>query len=338
MSRQPNPTLIGAFVLGALALLVAGVAILGGTRWFGDSQTYVAYFRGSVTGLRVGAPVDFRGVTIGEVTDIALRYDAAADALHIPVTMALRPEQMAVVGEEQGVEDRTALEELIARGLRAQLQVQSIVTGLLFVQLDFFPRAPLRLVGAEGAPPEIPTIASTREQLEQTLAEVAPQVPELLGNVNQLLTQVSSGLGGSQSDFEQILDDLAAFTASLNRATPALDRLVEDAGAAVGAIRATATTADAILEQNRATIDATLAELQSTLDAVRRMVDQVNTLVAENREGLRDFTTGGLYEITGLAQDAQRMVDQITRVAEDLERDPARFFFGERGVGVRPEE
>jgi len=67
------------------------------------------------------------------------------------------------------------------------------------------------------------------------------------------------------------------------------------------------------------------------------MADQVNNLAAENRQGLRDFTENGLYEITGLAQDAQRMVNQITRVAEQLERDPGRFLFGDRGQGVRAE-
>jgi paraquat-inducible protein B len=338
MSRQASPKLIGAFVLGALALLVAGVAILGGTRWFGDSRTYIAYFPGSVKGLRVGAPVDFRGVAIGQVTDIRLRYDVANGSMQIPVTMDLQPERMSIVGESRGIEDRAELDQLIERGLRAQLQTQSIVTGLLFVQLDFFPNTQVRLIKAEGDPPEVPTIASTLEQLEQTLDEVAPQVPELLRNVNTLLTQVSTGLDEGKSDIQQILADLATFSASLEQAAPALDRLVDDGTAAIAAIRHTATTADSILAQNQATIDATLNELQTTVAAVRRMADQVNNLVAENREGLRDFTTGGLYEITGLAQDAQRMVNQITRIAEDLERDPARFLFGDRTGGVRPEE
>jgi paraquat-inducible protein B len=338
MSREASPKLIGAFVLGAIALLVAGVTIVGGTRWFGDGRTWIAYFPGSVKGLRIGAPVDFRGVMIGEVTDIRLRYDAESGAMQIPVTMELQPERMAIVGEARGIEDRAELDRLIERGLRAQLQLQSFVTGLLFVQLDFFPSTPVRLVGAAGGPPEVPTIASTLEQLEQTVGEITPQVPALLRTLNTLLTQVSTGLGGAESDFEQILTDLSSFSASLNRASPALDRLVEDGAAAVSAIRAAATTADVILSDNRAAIDTTLAELRTTVGAVRRMADQVNNLVAENREGLRDFTSDGLYEISGLAQDAQRMVEQITRVAEELERDPARFFFGDRAAGVRPEE
>jgi phospholipid/cholesterol/gamma-HCH transport system substrate-binding protein len=74
-----------------------------------------------------------------------------------------------------------------------------------------------------------------------------------------------------------------------------------------------------------------------TAGAVRRLADQVNATVAENRQALRDFTTTGLYEYTGLAQDAQRLVDQVNRVAEELERDPARFFFGDRTQGVAAE-
>jgi phospholipid/cholesterol/gamma-HCH transport system substrate-binding protein len=102
-------------------------------------------------------------------------------------------------------------------------------------------------------------------------------------------------------------------------------------------IQRVADTAEQTLIANQDAIDATVAELQSTVVAVRRMADQVNNLAAENRQGLREFTESGLYEITGLAQDAQRMVNQITRLAEQLERDPARFLFGDRNQGVRAE-
>jgi paraquat-inducible protein B len=335
MSRQANPKLIGAFVLGGLALLGLGVLVFGGTRWFGDRSIYVAYFPGSVKGLQVGAPVDFRGVTIGQVTEIRIRYDASDGSLQIPVVMAINPERITVVGEESVVEGPDDFEDLIDRGLRAQLQVQSIVTGLLFIELDFYRQAPLNLVGAEDGYPEVPTIPSTMEQLEQTLGDVTQQVPELLRNVNALLAQVSAGLG-EEGAVQKILDDLAAFTTSLNNAAPMLDQLVENATEAVAALRRSAAATNQILLANEEEIGASLEELEATLAAVRRMADQVNLVIAENREGLQDFTAGGLYEITGLAQDAQRMVDQITRVAEELERDPTRFLFGDRTEGIRP--
>ncbi|HEX5796052.1 MAG TPA: MlaD family protein [Geminicoccaceae bacterium] len=335
MGRKANPKLIGAFVLGGLALLGLGVLVFGGARWFGERSIYVAYFPGSVKGLQVGAPVDFRGVTIGQVTEIRIRYDASDGSLQIPVLMALNPERITVVGEDPAAEVPDDFEDLIDRGLRAQLQVQSIVTGLLFIELDFYPQAPLNLVGAEDGYPEVPTIPSTMEQLEQTLGDVTQQVPELLRNVNALLAQVSTGLG-EEGQVQKILDDLATFTTSLNNAAPMLDQLVENATEAVAALRRSAAATNEILLANEEEIGASLEELEATLAAVRRMADQVNLVIAENREGLQDFTTGGLYEITGLAQDAQRMVDQITRVAEELERDPARFLFGDRTEGIRP--
>jgi paraquat-inducible protein B len=335
MRRQASPKLIGAFVLGGLALLALGLVVFGGTRWLGERTVYVAYFPGSVKGLQVGAPVDFRGVTIGQVTEIRIRYDASDGSLQIPVLMAINPERIAVVGEDQAVEGPDDFDDLIGRGLRAQLQVQSIVTGLLFIELDFYPAAPLNLVGAEDGYPEVPTIPSTMEQLEQTLVDVTQQVPELLRNVNTLLAQVSAGLG-EDGAVQKILDDLAAFTTSLNAATPRLDQLVENASEAVAAVRSSAAATNDILLANQEEIGAGLEELEATLAAVRRMADQVNLVIAENRDGLQDFTSGGLYEITGLAQDAQRMVDQITRVAEDLERDPTRFLFGDRTEGFRP--
>jgi paraquat-inducible protein B len=335
MRRQANPKLIGAFVLGGLALLGLGLVIFGGTRWFGERSTYVAYFGGSVKGLQVGAPVDFRGVTIGQVTEIRIRYDASDGSMQIPVLMAIAPERIAVVGADQVIEAPDDLDDLISRGLRAQLQVQSIVTGLLFIELDLYPEAPLNLVGAIDDYPEVPTIPSTMEQLEQTLGDVTQQVPELLRNVNTLLAQVSSGLG-EQGAVQKILDDLAAFTTSLNDAAPKLDQLVENGTEAVAAIRRSAAATNEILQTNQEEIGASLEELEATLVALRRMADQVNLVIAENRDGLQDFTTGGLYEITGLAQDAQRMVDQITRVAEELERDPTRFLFGDRTQGIRP--
>ena len=78
-------------------------------------------------------------------------------------------------------------------------------------------------------------------------------------------------------------------------------------------------------------------EWTTTASAMRRTADQVDKLVAENRPGLRDFTQEGLYEYTGLAQDAQRLVDQLSRITEQLERDPARFLLGDRTQGIRTE-
>jgi paraquat-inducible protein B len=329
MAQQANPKLIGAFVLGAISLLAFGLVVFGGLSWLNASKTYIAYFPGSVKGLRLGAPVDFRGVTIGQVTDIRIRFNAADGSMQIPVLMSFQPNRITVVGREQVIETAKDLQELIKRGLRAQLQTQSIVTGLLSVDLDFYPDAPLNLVGGQTTYPEVPTIPSTMEAFQQTLGDVTQEIPGLLKNINLLLTDLSQSFGTSKGDVQQILDRLASITESINKVTPTL-------GQTVGTLQTTAATVNDILQSNKEAIGGALQDLQTTLTAVRRTTDQVNNMVAENREGLHDFTSTGLYEITGLAQDAQRMVDQITRVTQQLERDPARFLFGDRAAqGVK---
>jgi paraquat-inducible protein B len=340
MSKQASPTLIGAFVVGAIALVVIGLLVFGSGRFFANRLKSVTYFPGSVKGLRVGAPVNFRGVRIGEVTAIQVLYDEKDGSMVIPVVMEVLPEQVTVI-DQTGAQrsERADMEDLIQRGLRAQLQTDSLVTGLLSVDLDFYPAMPVELVRIDDPKlsgyPEVPAIPSRMDELEQSLGAVMQEVPGLLKDVRGLLTDITTG--NTAANVDKILVDVAHFTDSLNRTTPAIDRMVKQTEESVSALQRVADSADRILTNNQKSIDATIGELQSTVVAVRRMADQVNNMVAENRQGLRDFTDTGLYEITGLAQDAQRMVNQITRIAEQMERDPASFFFGNRGQGVRAE-
>jgi paraquat-inducible protein B len=340
MSKQASPTLIGAFVVGAIALVVIGLLVFGSGRFFANRLKSVTYFPGSVKGLRVGAPVNFRGVRIGEVTAIQVLYDEKDGSMVIPVVMEVLPEQVTVI-DQTGAQrsERADMEDLIQRGLRAQLQTDSLVTGLLSVDLDFYPDMPVELVRIDDPKlsgyPEVPAIPSRMDELEQSLGAVMQEVPGLLKDVRGLLTDITTG--NTAGNVDKILADVANFTDSLDRATPAIDRMVEQTEQSVSALQRVADSADRILINNEKSIDAAIGELQSTVVAVRRMADQVNNMVAENRQGLRDFTDTGLYEITGLAQDAQRMVNQITRIAEQMERDPASFFFGNRGQGVKAE-
>jgi paraquat-inducible protein B len=161
MNKKVSPTLIGAFVVGALALVVIAVLMFGSGRFFRTTKDFVLYFDGSVNGLRVGAPVKFRGVEIGSVKNILLRLETDQKALRIPVIIELELEKFTSKGASgAGMEDPEASKQLIDSGLRGQLQMESFVTGLLFVGLDFFPDSPLKLVQTEGGRyqyPEIPT-------------------------------------------------------------------------------------------------------------------------------------------------------------------------------------
>ena len=335
--NKANPAAIGGFVIGGIALIVIGLLVFGGANWFAERNTYVAYFPGSVKGLRVGAPVDFRGVTIGQVTEIRVLLNLEGIEAQIPVVMELDLSQIEMTGPGSLGADGEYAERLVRAGLRAQLQSQSLLTGLLFVNLDFREGAPVRLVAGDQPYPEIPTIPSEFEQLQQSAGDIAMRLPEVVDRLEGVLTSIDAGLNENRGDIRQIVGDVAAISTAIKEQAPKMNRVLANAEDATGDVRRAAATLEQVLQTNSDAIGALIDEWTVTAGAVRRLADQVNATVAENRQSLRDFTATGLYEYTGLAQDAQRLVDQINRVAEELERDPARFFFGDRTQGVAAE-
>jgi len=339
MSSKANPKVIGAFVLGGIALFAGGLVALGGDRWFKERQTLVAYFPGSIKGLRVGAPVTFRGVPVGQVTNISVLVEAETLQARLPVVFEVDPARIIDVGTEaRHVGDEDFRDELIDQGFRAQLETESFVTGLLAINLDFFPDAPPPVYRNEGAftlpHSEVPTLASDIEQLASNAGEIAQQVSRALDSINQVLTEVVDAAADNRGHIESIVASIDEFAQSVVAAQPQLAQLVDETVTTAAAARRTLTTFESFVADNTAALPELTAELQRGLVALRRMSDQVNMAIAENRQGLRDFSDTGLYEFTGLAQDAQRLVDQLSRVAEELERDPARFLFGDRGRGI----
>jgi paraquat-inducible protein B len=331
---KANPAVIGGFVIGAIALVVIGLLVFGGANWFTTRNKYVAYFPGSVKGLQVGAPVDFRGVSIGRVTDIKVMFNPKEVSARIPVVMEFDPTQIEVVGGEQIIAGAEGANRLIDAGFRAQLQSQSLLTGLLFVNLDFIPKSPVRLMGGDQPYPEVPTIPSEFEQLQQTAGDVAARMPELLDRLNGLLTDLNQTLNQTSGGFGSVVSDVAAIAQEVRKSTP---EVVASAEKATEQLQHAAQTLDDILQTNRDAIGGMIDEWTVAAGAMRRTASQVEQLIAENRQGLRDFTQYGLYEYTGLAQDAQRLVDQFSRITEQLERDPARFLLGGRTQGIRTE-
>ena len=180
MSQKANPTLIGGFVLGALVLLVGGVLLFGKGLFFAPKrQQFVIYFPDSVNGLNVGAPVKVKGVTVGTVRDVRVQYDVENARLLTPVIIDFEPERVTDIGGQKRPEVPPT-QALIERGLRAQLQMQSLVTGQLYVEANFFPNTPVRLVGGETMGlPEIPSIPSTGEEIKGTVEEVIAEFRRL---------------------------------------------------------------------------------------------------------------------------------------------------------------
>jgi paraquat-inducible protein B len=144
-----------------------------------NTLKYVMYFNGSVRGLTVGAPVQLRGIPIGRVTDINLELDKKTAEIHIPVTVELEPDRIKEINDDNSISDKDIMTRLINKGLRAQLQTGSLLTGQLLVDLDFHPKSKIVLNDNQSVYPEFPTTASSLEQFTHSANVIMDKVSKL---------------------------------------------------------------------------------------------------------------------------------------------------------------
>jgi paraquat-inducible protein B len=231
MSTRANPSAIGAFVIGGLALAIGAIMVLGGGRFFRDSSTYVMYFDGSVSGLRIGAPVEFRGVKVGEVRDIIGTVNEELE-IQIPVFVQFGGDRLRPTTAGGRITDtEEAIPIMIQRGMRAQLELQSLVTGQFYIELDFHPDTPARFLG-DGVHREIPTIPSAMSQLASRIQGLP--IDELfesaLGALNAIEALVSSDeVGGALGSFQATLRDMSSMMRELEQKVPPMVEAAEEA-------------------------------------------------------------------------------------------------------------
>ncbi len=337
MSTRANPIVIGVFVLGAAVLLVLALVVWGGTGLFRTKLDYVLFFDSSVIGLNNGAPVTFRGVKVGEVTDIQIRWGTPLVAVYIslePDLLKGTPKAGARVQIQQAV---------MERGLRAQLKTQSFVTGVLYVALEVAPDTPIVLRGLDKSLPELPTIptdievwtaklekfadAVQRLPLEQiatatadTLEEIervmkSPEVARGLKNADALLAdtralvqKLDAEVGPLSAEAQATLSDARLALKATQPALADLPRLVQDAQRLIAKVDA---QADPLLTSIRSTSDAarvTMEQAQVTLGGVDRTLEQDSPLGYEAVQALR--------ELREAARALRSLADYLERVPD----------------------
>jgi paraquat-inducible protein B len=264
MGRRANPATIGAFVVGAIMLAVAGVLVFGSGRLFKHTSKYVCFFSGSVDGLNIGAPVRIKGVEIGSVVDIRLRLPeqapqmTSAQALRVPVTIEIDNERVVAVGGQA----RPDIKQLIDRGLRAQLNAQSLVTGLLFVQLDFHPETPATFIlPPDSKVAEIPTMPTAMEQVQSAAENLFRRLQEV--HVEDLVKSLAQAVDTIKTvvatpELKQALQALPATVANLNQTVTSFRelsvRLDTKGGPLLDSLKGTSDKGGAALDQARVTL------------------------------------------------------------------------------------
>jgi paraquat-inducible protein B len=317
-----NPKIIGAFVVGAIALAIAATAVLGSGHFFGAHYEYVLCFSGDISGLRVGAPVRFRGVPIGRVTSIRLHLDninlltpPSAES-RLPVTIELDETKILLRGAQVNIAYSPMLHEAVREGLRGQLRLESFVTGMYYVSLNIDPNSPLVL----GLPPnsgyrEIPTVSTTLEQAQSTLQRLIAKMAE--ANVEEMMTNASSAmksidqlvtspglhaavnsLGGTEQNMSVAARNLGQAAVSLTRLADTLNSNIPRMSAALGATSKRA--------------QGTMQDADQSLNALRTVIEPGSPVVYRMNRAL-DSVNGAAQSVAALANYLRQNPSAIIR-------------------------
>ena len=323
MAHRANPAMIGGFVLGAIVLAVAALVLLGGGRLFQHRQFWEAYFDESIKGLAIGAPVTFRGVKVGSVTDIRVVVDRGAKAVRIPVIFELEADRFT---DSQGAElplakDRVGAELGFERGLRAQLEMQSLVTGQLAINLDLHPGAPMKLAGVSFKYPEFPTIPSRMAALGQSvddlnLGELAQDIRRTVRGIEQLVNspEVKQTLVSTNAALGRV-NTLATNTdATIATLGPALEKTTVALNDTLGTIRALAMNID------RQTVPAVGETLQDVRQLARRVeaetVPAANQLLGDAQQLARRLEAETVPAATRVLTDLRPLLGETVKTVE----------------------
>lgn len=310
MSKPASKTLIGAFTAGAVVLAVLAVVIFGSGRFFKKTFVNVMYFHGSVKGLSVGSPVTFRGVRIGSVKDIELRYDAKDLSFIICVYADFDPDRIVYVGHRPGTQHT---DELIQKGLRARLEAQSIVTGQLVINLDFWPGKPATIMGLDKRYPEIPTIASEIDEW-LNLAEQIP-VKELSAKAMSALEKLDKLISSPyvSSSLKSMSESMKETRAIVIKIGSQIDPIVANIKEGTGELRDLVRKGQNVPER----LDSTLTAAEDAMKQAQKTLASAQEVASEDSSLVRDLGST-LEEVSATARSLRFLSDYLQRHPEAI--------------------
>jgi paraquat-inducible protein B len=330
MKTKVSPTIVGAFVIGAMVLAVVALFSFGGVNFFDKPQRFVVYFDESVHGLDQGSQVKLRGVRVGRVIDLTIRYDRQRNHSVVAVVCEFSKD---VINDNRGqpinVADRAELEALVTRGLRARLEVQALATGMLFVGLDFrdpkeYPPSP------QVTNPRyvvVPFVPSAIEEFQASITEILADLKKIdFGGISKGLTTVLSeipkhlegvDLKGVTEQWKKTGAQLEAFTSSAD-----VKQTFENLNGAVTDLRKTVAKLDAQIEPAGKEVQATLGEAKKAVQAFNDAATAARAFITA-----QSWVGDELGDTLGHLNEA---ADSVKRLADFLERNPNALITGRK--------
>lgn len=318
---KPKSAAIGAFIVGAIVLIFAALIFFSGGQLFSQKERVIMYFGGSVQGLQIGAPIKLKGVVLGEITDIQINFQSDDKNVLTAVTAELALQRINRKGTHV---DRAFFEDAIKSGLRAQLKYQSFLTGLLYVELDFFPDSPLQIYGFQKSTLELPTKGNEFDEISKNLQDLnikgvidnldrltadisklvaSGAVDETLGAVKQAATSIDQMAIGLRTDMNNVSQQLTKTTDEL---TVLLKTLNQQAP---------------VISKN---LNTTLTQLQQSLDQFKNTAQTLDNTFAED--------SPVIYQLNSTLQDVSRSAKALRNLSDTLEQQPESLLRGKQSL------
>jgi len=327
METRANYIVVGIFVLVLTAGFLIFALWLAKAQYETETKRYDIYFVGPVSGLRKGATVTYRGISVGQVVE--LKIDPA-NLERVVVTIEIQADTP------------------IRTDTVASLELQGITGGTYILLSGGMQSSPPLEAKEEQRYPVIASVPSRIEQVLQSAPAAVERINLLLARANELLSPenrvaiahalqnfdtLTGSLAHKSPEIERAIDDFSGTMENLRRTTAELDQFVARADATFDAIGRSAASADRTVTDFGNEVKPLVADLRQTSKSMTAMADEISGVVRENREPLRNFSGTTLAEVDTVLGDIHELVDHLDRLTTEIERDPARFFFGNHQQG-----
>ncbi len=314
---KPRSVVIGAFIVGALLLVFIALLFFSGGQLFSHKERVIMYFEGSVQGLQIGAPIKLKGVVLGEITDIQINFQSDDKNILTAVTAELALQRINRKGANV---DQEFFEGAIQRGLRAQLNFQSFLTGLLYVELDFFPTMPAHLYGFQNDVLELPTVGTEFEEISKNLQDlnikgVINNLEKLSANIAKLVESgtVEKTLGSVKTAADAIDQTAISFRTDINAISQELTKTSSE----LNTLLITLNTQAPAISLN---LNNTLTQLQQSLAQFNDTAQTLDTTFAED--------SPLVYQLNRTLKDVSRSANALRDLSDTLEEQPESLLRG----------
>jgi paraquat-inducible protein B len=314
MSKRTNPVAIGSFVIGIIIMAIFMAVFFGGGNLFSNTQRIVLVFSSSVKGLTNGAPVTIQGVKIGEVISIKANMYTSELKYLTTVTLSINPDSIGRVGIGD-TEDGNLLEELLARGLGAQLKLQSLLTGLLYIDVDFYGVDKQNFEDIETQYPQFPTVTSELEMLTEQLESL---------NIKKLIEQFQTIAASLEKTVSN--PEFVRMGSDLHNSLESITQLADNLNYEIKGIRSNVTPV---------TDEATIMLKQLNRDLPTIMV-KVDDLLVKLDDGANKLS-GTLSSADYLLSDDSPLLYQLSLSASELEKAAISLQGMTNAIDLQPE-